>query len=231
VVVVMDEIPVAMPDTTLDGEVLGFAVIRDLTEPPLDRRTEWSVAELEGLDRAPRPEPVERAEPEPEPAPGTTRPQPFLQVGFGGALAVPLFYERRETMGGLAFAVEAGAAWNPLRRLRLGVGGGVAQTFYGSGLAQFNTDVLAKLRLGVGTSKVWGYGIVGAGLSVVSRDYGDYKSLDVGPSGVVGLGVRGAVSQRVSLGFDVESTIVGVPPIGRITRMSGLLLVAIRLGR
>lgn len=227
-IVVMDEIPVARPDTSLDGEVLGFAVIRDLTEPPLDRRTEWSVAEREGLDRAPRPEPVE---PEAAAAPGTTRPQAFLQVGFGGALAVPLFYERRETLGGLAFAVEAGAAWNPLRRLRLGVGGGVAQTFYGSGLAQSNTDVLAKLRLGVGTSKVWGYGIVGAGLSIVSRDYGDYEDLDVAPSAVMGLGVRGAVSRRVSLGFDVETTIVGLPPIGYITRVSGLLLVAIRLGR
>lgn len=232
-VVVMDEVPVAMPRSTLDGEVLGFAVIRDLTDPPLERRITWNEAKQHGLDRAPPP-PL-AAEPEPETEPetedGTTRPRPYLQAGLGGALALPFFYERREVMGGIALTAEAGAVWNPLRKLRMSVGGAVAQTQYGSALAQANTDVLAKLRLGVGTSKVWGYGIVGGGLSFVIRDEPLYRDLHAGPSALVGLGVRGTVAQRVSVGFDVESTIVGIPPIGRVTRVSGLLVVAVQLGK
>jgi len=225
VVLVMDEVPIADPHTILDGEALGFAVMRALTEPPQDLRTTWNEARREGLDRAPPPEP----EPPPDPATIDARPRPFVQVGVGGALVLPKFYDRLELMGGPSVAAEAGAVWNPLPRLRLGIGGTLAHTSYGPALARSNTDLLAKVRLGIGTSKVWGYGIVGAGLSLTIRDR-DYDPPKVGPAAIAGLGVRGRVAPRVSLGFDVESTFVYLPPIGKVTRVSGLFVVAIQLG-
>jgi hypothetical protein len=226
VVMVMDEVPVAAPYTILDGEALGFAVMRALTEPPLDRRTTWSEARREGLDRAPPPPAPETPA---DPATSDARPRPFVQAGVGGNVVLPRFYDRWEALGGPAVAVEAGAVWNPLPRLRLGIGGALAHTSYGPALARSNTDLLAKVRIGVGTPKLWGYAIIGAGLSLVVRD-SDYTPPKVGPAAIAGLGVRGRVSRRVSLGFDVESTFVGIPPVGRVVRVSGLLVTAVQFG-
>lgn len=223
VVMVMDEVPVATPYTLLDGEALGFAVMRALTEPPLDRRTAWRDARREGLDRAPPPEPP------PEPS-RDARPRAFVQIGVGGNVVLPRLYDRWEALGGPAVAVEAGAEWNPLPRLRLGFGGALAHTSYAPHLERSNTDLLAKARIGLGTSKLWGYGIIGAGFSLVIRG-SDYSPAKIGPSAIAGLGVRGRVSERVSLGFDVESTVVGIPPVGRVVRVSGLLVTSIHFGR
>lgn len=222
-VMVMDEVPVATPYTLLDGEALGFAVMRALTEPPLDRRTAWRDARLEGLDRAPPPE-------LPDEPSSDALPRPFVQVGVGGNVVLPRFYDRWETLGGPAVALEAGAVWNPLPRLRLGFGGALAHTSYAPRLARSNTDLLAKARIGVGTPKLWGYAIIGAGLSLVTRG-SNYTPPKIGPSVLAGLGVRGRVSERVSLGFDVESTIVGIPPVGRVVRVSGLLVAEFQLGK
>lgn len=168
--------------------------------------------------------------PQPDPEAEQARPRPFVQVGVGGGLVLARAYDRRDVMGGPTFAVEAGSVWNPRPRLRLGVGGALAQTGYAPGLTRANTDLLAKLRLGVGGSKAWGYGIVGAGLSLMLSDDYDYADFRVGPAALVGLGVRGRVGRRVSLGLDVESTIMALPPLRRITRASGLLVVEVRFG-
>jgi hypothetical protein len=164
-----------------------------------------------------------------EPATSDARPRPFVQVGVGGSMVYPRFYDRWQVSGGPTFAVEAGAAWNPLPRLRLGIGGAMAQTGYARGLASANTDVLAKTRIGLGTSRIWGYAIAGAGLSLVVRDL-DYTDLRPGMAALLGLGLRGRVGRRVSLGFDLETTVVGIPPIGQVTRTSGLFVIEARFG-
>lgn len=189
----------------------------------------WMASAL-GLALAGEPSPRD-AEPEPEPATSDARPCPYVQVGLGGGLVLPRFYDNRYTMAGPTFAFEAGAVWNPLPRLRLGIGGALTQTGYTATLSSANTDLLAKARIGVGTSRVWGYGIVGAGLSLVTRGIDYSTDLHAGPAALAGLGVRGRVGRRTSLGFEAESAIVGIPPIGRVTRVTGLLVVAIQLGR
>lgn len=187
---------------------------------------------LAGLASAgPRDEPPvapEGPEPttEPEPATKPARPRPFVQGGLGGGLVMPRFYNRRKAAGGLSFAVEAGAVWNPLPRLRLGIGA-AAQASPAPSLSLTSVDLLAKLRIGVGTSRVWGYGIVGAGLSLVIREDIDVR---FGPAELAGLGVRGRIDERVSLGLDVESTMVVISEIGRLTRVTGLVVVEVRFG-
>jgi hypothetical protein len=193
--------------------------------------TVWMASVL-GLALAGEPSPRATAtEPAAEAATSDARPSPFVQVGLGGGLVLARFYhERRYTTGGPTFGVEAGAVWNPLRRLRLGIGGALTQTGYVESFSSASSDLLAKARIGVGTPRVWGYGIVGAGLSVVIRDIEYTADPEVGPAALAGLGVRGRVGRRVSLGFEVESAIAGRPPIGRVTRVSGLLVIAIQFG-
>jgi hypothetical protein len=190
----------------------------------------WMASVL-GLALASEPSPRDTAtEPATEPAKSDARPSPFVQLGVGGGLVLPVLYDRRYTMAGPTIGVEAGAVWNPRRRFRVGIGGTLTQTGYAATLSSANSDLLAKVRLGVGTSRVWGYGIMGAGLTLTIREIEYSNYFRAGPAGLVGLGVRGRLAGRTSLGFELESALVGLPSMGRITRVSGLLVVAIQFG-
>lgn len=167
--------------------------------------------------------------PRDESATSDARPRPFVQAGVGGSLVLPRFYDRWEAGGGPTFTAEAGAVWNPLPRLRLGIGGGITRTGYAPQLRFANTELLAKARIGLGTARLWGYGIAGAGAGLVVRDL-DWFDPRFGMAALLGVGLRGRVGRHVSLGFDVEATVVGVPPIGQVTRVSGLFVVEARFG-
>jgi hypothetical protein len=155
---------------------------------------------------------------------------PFVQVGIGGAMVRTGHQGSVRRAGGPTFELEGGALLQPRPRLRLGLGGSFAQTGYEPTLATGNTDLMAKLRLGLGHARVWGYGIAGLGFSLVTEDGTDFNAFQAGGAALAGLGVRGRVGERISLGLEVASAITWIPPRDTIVRVSGVLVLELRFG-
>jgi hypothetical protein len=202
-VVVVDEVPVAVPHTVLDGEALGFTIVRDLTEPPPDRRTEWSVALREGLDRAPPPEPAVTTARPPAPAFGRG---PYLELaeGTSSALGEGMPLGLAATIGG-GYLFAARRA--PHFRAALGVhtashnklGPGRTGLFFAAarlGLGAATPRVLAMAHLGIGPAFV--YNVRYSGVSPLQ-----------GVAMLAG-SLRGRVSERLALGVEVGA-LVGFP--------------------
>ena len=156
---------------------------------------------------------------------------PFAQASVGGGAAWVVGTERQLLHGAGTFGIEAGALLHRRRRLRLSLGGALAMTGHGGGDAwpSFgNTDLLAKVRIGGLGRRVWGYGLFGAGISLLTEDGGDYFTLESGPTALAGVGLQFPAGQFVTFGFEVEGGVTYEPPQGLRARVGGLLVVGFR---
>jgi hypothetical protein len=204
-VVVVDEVPVAMPHTVLDGEALGFAVLRAFGEPLPERRTEWSAAMREGLDRAPPPEVAETTTVPPNPALALGR-GPYLELASGSSSAL------EEGMAlGIAAAIGGGylfaARRAPRFRAALGVHAATHNKLGPNGTGLF--FAAARFGLGAATPRVLAMGHLGVGPAFIYE--GRFGGASP-PQGVVTLAgsLRGRVSERVALGVEAGA-LVGLP--------------------
>ena len=158
-------------------------------------------------------------------------PTPFAQASAGGGGAWIVGAGRQLVHGAGTFGIEAGALLHRRRRLRLSVGGALAMTGHGGGDAwpSFGaTDFLGKLRIGGLGRRVWGYGLFGAGISLLTEDGGDYFTLESGPTALAGLGLQLPAGKFVTFGFEVEGSVTYEPPDGLRARVGGLLVVGFR---
>lgn len=137
--------------------------------------------------------------------------------GAPGVVQLPIedddYFDLDPTWG---WGIGGGYLWTPTRYFKISAGGSFEHTIYN--WDDFDPDddvhgnmlrIAGELRIGGGTNKVWGYGLVGPGLALSIIDVEDAPFIDdddtdAGFNLSVGGGVQGAVWRSLFLGGELD---------------------------
>jgi opacity protein-like surface antigen len=142
--------------------------------------------------------------------------------GAPGVVQLPIedddYFDLDPTWG---WGIGGGYLWTPTRYFKIAAGGSFEHTIYNWDDFDEDDDILGnqlrlagELRIGGGTNKVWGYGLVGPGLalSIIDVDSPVFDDdTDAGFNLTVGGGVQGAVWRSLFLGGELDFDLTWFP--------------------
>jgi hypothetical protein len=106
---------------------------------------------------------------------------------------------------GYQSALAGGWMWSPGRVLRIAFGGAFEHHIAGPNVHGMRFRFLPELRIGGGTNRVWGYGLIGGSFVLRLRDRGpDDDDVDPGLGPQVGGGVQVAIWRGLYVGGEMD---------------------------